>query len=78
MIDLRIARGHDAAHKPTLSGYAELRQFPATGNGGTRPDMRAYDPEPEYIAIDHRGDKAYVGPSGSQWRRRAEPADAPF
>jgi DNA-binding beta-propeller fold protein YncE len=22
MIDLRIARGHDAAHKPTLSGYA--------------------------------------------------------
>ncbi|PPD10094.1 MAG: hypothetical protein CTY36_01350 [Methylocystis sp.] len=45
----------------TLPGYAELRQFPATGNGGTRPDMCPYDPEPEYIAIDPRGDKAYVG-----------------
>ncbi len=46
---------------PTLPGYGELRKFPATGNGTTRPDMCPYDPEPEYIAIDPRGDKAYVG-----------------
>lgn len=46
---------------PTLPGYGELRKFPATGNGTTRPDMCPYDPEPEYIAVDPRGDKAYVG-----------------
>ncbi|WP_457798944.1 choice-of-anchor I family protein [Methylocystis sp. S23] len=45
----------------SLPGYSELRLFPLTGNGATRPDMCPYDPEPEYIAVDHAGHKAYVG-----------------
>lgn len=46
---------------PSLPGYSELRLFPLAGNGATRPDMCPYDPEPEYIAVDHAGQKAYVG-----------------
>lgn len=61
LIDVRTRAVTTLPISPTLPGYAELRQFPATGNGGTRPDMCPYDPEPEYIAIDPRGDKAYVG-----------------
>lgn len=45
----------------TIPGYAALRQFPRKGNGTTRPDMCPYDPEPEYIAVDSAGGKAFVG-----------------
>ena len=61
LIDLWTRNVTTLPISPTLPGYAELRQFPAIGNGTTRPDMCPYDPEPEYIAVDPRGEKAYVG-----------------
>ncbi|RZS52363.1 choice-of-anchor I family protein [Sphaerotilus mobilis] len=44
----------------SIPGYAALRQFPALGNGTTRPNFTPQDPEPEYIAVDREGHKAYV------------------
>ncbi|MFO1102420.1 MAG: choice-of-anchor I family protein [Methylocystis sp.] len=61
LIDLWTRNVTTLPISPMLPGYAELRQFPAIGNGTTRPDMCPYDPEPEYIAVDPRGEKAYVG-----------------
>lgn len=61
VIDMRTRAVTTIPLSPTIPGYAELRQFPATGNGSTRPDMCPYDPEPEYIAVDHSGFRAYVG-----------------
>ncbi|HOX67568.1 MAG TPA: choice-of-anchor I family protein [Burkholderiaceae bacterium] len=46
---------------PAIVGYDTLRQFPALGNGTTRPNMTPYGPEPEYIAVDKEGRYAYVG-----------------
>jgi hypothetical protein len=45
-----------------IPGYETLRLFPATGSVPTQPAAySAYGPEPEYIAVDPRGDYAYVG-----------------
>jgi hypothetical protein len=47
---------------PTIPGYDSLRLFPAAGMLPTQPAAYCpYGPEPEYIAIDHTGRKAYVG-----------------
>jgi len=47
---------------PSIPGYDTLRLFPALGTLPTQPAAYCpYGPEPEYIAIDKTGKKAYVG-----------------
>lgn len=47
---------------PAIPGYDSLRLFPALGSLPTQPAAYCpYDPEPEYIAVDKTGKKAYVG-----------------
>ena len=44
-----------------IPGYETLRLFPANGTLPTQPATYSpYDPEPEYIAVDPKGDHAYV------------------
>ncbi len=46
----------------SIPGYNTLRLFPANGTLPTQPaSYSAYDPEPEYIAVDKTGKYAYVG-----------------
>lgn len=61
LIDLRTRQATTLPLNSSIPGFSQLRLFPATGNGTTRPDMCPYDPEPEYIAVDRIGFKAYVG-----------------
>lgn len=61
VIDVRTRAVKTLAIALSIPGYAELRLFPAVGNGTTRPDLCPYDPEPEYIAVDPSGHKAWVG-----------------
>lgn len=60
LIDVRTRAVTTLPISPSIPGYAELRLFPTHGNGSTRPDMCPYDPEPEYIAVDPDGRRAYV------------------
>lgn len=60
IVDLHSRRVTTLPIAQSIPGYAEMRQFPATGNGTTRPDMCAYGPEPEYIAVDKDGRFAHV------------------
>lgn len=52
IIDLKRRRVTTLPLLPSLPGYDQLRLFPST--------MSSYDPEPEYIAVDKRGERAYV------------------
>lgn len=45
---------------PSIPGYGSLRQFPTSGSTPTRPNFSPMDPEPESIAIDKSGTRAYV------------------
>lgn len=45
----------------SISGHDTLRAFPAGGATATRPAFPAQDAEPEYIAVDPSGTRAYVG-----------------
>ena len=46
----------------SIPGYDTLRLFPALGTLPTQPAAYCpYGPEPEYIAVDKTGKKAYVG-----------------
>jgi hypothetical protein len=46
---------------PSIPGYNTLRLFPAVGTLPTQPAAFCpYGPEPEYIAVDKTGKKAYV------------------
>jgi DNA-binding beta-propeller fold protein YncE len=46
---------------PAIPGYETLRLFPAQGSLPTQPaSYSPYDPEPEYIAVDPDGVRAYV------------------
>jgi DNA-binding beta-propeller fold protein YncE len=63
---------------PSIPGYDTLRLFPALGTLPTQPAAYCpYGPEPEYIAVDKTGKKAYGGcrrPTASRcsiWRRCA-------
>ncbi len=47
---------------PSIPGYGSLRLFPAQGSLATQPAAFCpYGPEPEYVAVDQTGKKAYVG-----------------
>jgi hypothetical protein len=47
---------------PLIPGYDSLRLFPASGALDTQPASYCpYGPEPEYIAVDKTGKKAYLG-----------------
>lgn len=61
LIDVKTRELVTLPFSSSIPGFDQLRQFPAVGNGTTRPDMCSYDAEPEYIAVDASGDKAYVG-----------------
>lgn len=61
IVDVRSRNVKTLAIDPSIKGYHTLRQFPAAGNGTTRPNMTPYGPEPEYIAVDQDGRYAYVG-----------------
>lgn len=61
LIETRSRQVTTVPLSPSIPGYSELRLFPLIGNGTTRPDMCPYDPEPEYIAVDRFGFRAYVG-----------------
>ena len=62
LIDVRSRRVRTLPIDASIPGYASLRLFPATGTLPTQPaTYSAYDPEPEYIAVDKQGRYAYVG-----------------
>ncbi len=60
IVDVRRRTAVTLPINASIPGHDQLRQFPALGNGTTRPDFTPQDPEPEYIAIDRDGHKAYV------------------
>lgn len=45
---------------PSIPGYGSLRQFPTSGSTATRPNFSPMGPEPESIAVDKTGTRAYV------------------
>ena len=61
LIDVRTRAVTTLAIDAAIPGYETLRLFPATGSQPWQPaTYSAYDPEPEYIAVDPSGDRAYV------------------
>ncbi len=62
LIDVRSRSVQTLTIDAAIPGYDTLRQFPATGTLPTQPaTFSPYGPEPEYIAIDKSGRRAYVG-----------------
>jgi hypothetical protein len=61
VIDVRTRAVTTLPITPAIAGYETLRLFPATGQLPTQPaSYSPYDPEPEYIAVDPGGQRAYV------------------
>lgn len=61
LIDVRTRQVTTLPIDASIPGYASLRLFPAAGSLPTQPaTYSAYGPEPEYIAVDKRGHRAYV------------------
>ena len=62
VIDVATRTVSTVALSPSIPGYDTLRLFPALGTLPTQPAAFCpYGPEPEYIAVDKTGKKAYVG-----------------
>lgn len=62
IVDVRTRAVTTVPITPDIPGYDTLRLFPATGSRPTQPaTYSSYDPEPEYIAVDPSGHRAYVG-----------------
>lgn len=61
LVDVRSRRVTTLPIDPSIPGYDALRLFPAAGTLPTQPaGYSPYDPEPEYIAVDPTGRRAYV------------------
>ena len=61
IVDVRSRRVTTLPVDARIPGYASLRLFPAAGGLPTQPAAYSpYDPEPEYIAVDESGRRAYV------------------
>lgn len=61
IVDVHRRRVTTLAIDPSLPGYDTLRLFPAAGTLPTQPaSYSPYGPEPEYIAVDPQGQRAYV------------------
>ncbi|MCW5666392.1 MAG: choice-of-anchor I family protein [Piscinibacter sp.] len=61
IVDVHSRRVTTLAIEPSLPGYDRLRLFPAAGTLPTQPAAYSpYGPEPEYIAVDPNGQRAYV------------------
>jgi hypothetical protein len=62
VIDLATRGVTTVALSPSIPGYGSLRIFPEQGKTPTQPSTYCpYGPEPEYIAVDKTGKRAYVG-----------------
>lgn len=60
IVDVRRRTAMTLPIDAAIPGHATLRAFPPLGNGTTRPNFTPQDAEPEYIAVDRDGHKAYV------------------
>lgn len=61
IIDVRRREVTTLPIDASIPGYGELRLFPAAGTLPTQPATYSpYGPEPEYIAVDAKGERAYI------------------